>query len=150
VPDHAVTIAMRVRSLLGSDRMLYLRNIWERRQRDRSRARQMARIEEIVARGETVPSELRELYVEESFMRAASRYRLRPWRGRLVLMRAAKVHIAFQSLGEAYGWDEVVEGGFELLKVPGDHDTLVLEPNASVVVRKLRDILDRSQAETGV
>jgi thioesterase domain-containing protein len=145
IPEHTVTMRLRLQALRANDRVLYIRNIWERRQRDRRRSRQLEEIEAAVARGESVPSELRELDVEESFMRAADRYSLRPWRGRVVLMRAEKVHIAFQSLGDAYGWDRVVEGGFELLTVPGEHDTLVLEPNASVVVRKLRDVLDRSQ-----
>ena len=61
-------------------------------------------------------------------------------------MRAEELHFAFQALGEAYGWDEFVGDGFELLRVPGDYDNLVLEPNASVLVRKLRETLDDSQA----
>ena len=61
-------------------------------------------------------------------------------------MRAGDLPYAFQLLGESYGWDTVVEDGFELVQVPGNHDTLVLEPNATTLVRELRATLDATQA----
>jgi thioesterase domain-containing protein len=63
-------------------------------------------------------------------------------------MRAHDLHFAFQSIGETYGWDAVVEDGFELVTVPGDHDTLVLEPNATALVQMIRATLDRTQADS--
>ena len=41
---------------------------------------------------------------------------------------------------------EVVQDGFELVRVDGNHDTLVLEPNATTLVRALRTTLDETQA----
>jgi thioesterase domain-containing protein len=98
-----------------------------------------------VARGETVPGELRERHIESSFGAAAADYELRPWRGHVVLMRAEELAFAFRGLGAAYGWDELVGERFEMIQVPGNHDTLVLEPNASTLVRALRDVLDATQ-----
>jgi thioesterase domain-containing protein len=48
----------------------------------------------------------------------------------------------FDALGDTYGWDQIVEGGVDPIRVPGSHDTLVLEPNATTLVRRLRDTLD--------
>ena len=61
-------------------------------------------------------------------------------------MRATEQAFAFRALGEAYGWDALVRDGFELMMVPGDHDTLVVEPNATTLVRLLRATLDRAHA----
>jgi thioesterase domain-containing protein len=61
-------------------------------------------------------------------------------------MRAEKMGFEAEGLGRAYGWDEIVQGGFELVEVPGDHDTLVLEPNATTLVQRLRSTLDDVQA----
>ena len=71
---------------------------------------------------------------------------LRPWDGHVVLMRAEKGGFEADGLGAAYGWDEMVTGGVDVVEVPGDHDTLVLEPNATTLVQELRSTLDRTQA----
>ena len=38
--------------------------------------------------------------------------------------------------------------GIEVIEVPGDHDTMVLEPNVRVLVQKLRQVLDRAERST--
>ena len=80
-----------------------------------------------------------------AFGDAAAKYTRQPWRGRVVLLRATDVAFAFEGIGDAYGWDEVVEDGFELVQVPGNHDTLVLEPNASRLVDLIRDTLEATR-----
>ena len=67
---------------------------------------------------------------------------MQPWAGRVVLLRAEELHFTFDALGDTYGWDKIVIGGVELIRVPGNHDTLVLEPNATKLVHLLRDTLD--------
>lgn len=123
----------------------YPRDIVLRRVKGWRRRRTLARIDECLAAGEPIPNDLRTVFVEETFMTAAERYVRRPYRGHVVLFRAEVVWPAFRQFGEAYGWDELVDGDFELLKVPGNHDTLLLEPNATTLVRGLRGILDRIQ-----
>ncbi|MET0460458.1 MAG: thioesterase domain-containing protein, partial [Ilumatobacteraceae bacterium] len=148
IPARKVSVAMRLQRL-RKDGLLYLKNIYGRRIIERKIKRDLASGADYLARGEVVPTELRERYVEWNFMRAASAYTLRRWRGRVVLFRAEELHFAFRGLGEAYGWDEVVDGGFELLRVPGNHDNLVLEPNASVLVRTLRDTIAAAEGDSG-
>jgi acyl transferase domain-containing protein len=148
IPDRDITVAMRMRRL-RDERTGYLKHIVVRRVDVRRDAARLADAEEIARRGGTVPVELRDNYVQHSFIRAADRYVLRAWRGHVVLMRAEEMGYEAQGLGRTYGWDEVVGDGFELVEVPGDHDTLVLEPNASTLVQQLRVTLDRVQASRG-
>ena len=136
-----ISMKMRIKRL-RNERTKYLRTMVTRRIEARRKNHKLARLDEILARGEVVPSELREMHMERSFARAAENYSLRPWAGRVVLLRADELHFSFDALGKTYGWDEIVLGGFELIRVPGNHDTLVLEPNASILVRMLRDTLD--------
>jgi thioesterase domain-containing protein len=144
VPDRDITVAKRLRRL-RDERMGYLRQAVTRRLDVRRDAALLAEAEAIAARGGTVPVELRDVHVQHSFVRAADKYVLRPWHGHVVLMRAEQGGYEASLLGVTYGWDELVDE-FELVQVPGNHDTLVLEPNATTLVQQLRATLDRTQA----
>jgi thioesterase domain-containing protein len=50
--------------------------------------------------------------------------------------------------GWYYGWQEIVAGGVELHEVPGDHTSMLDEPNVQVLAAQLRNCLDRSQGMT--
>jgi thioesterase domain-containing protein len=145
VADRDITVAMRLRWLRDL-RMGYLKHIVMRRVDARRDAASLREVEAIAASGEVVPVELRDVHVQHSFMRAADSYALRPWSGRIVLMRAEEAGFEAKGLGHAYGWDEVALGGVEVVEVSGNHDTLVLESNASALVRQLGTTLDRTQA----
>ncbi len=145
IPDRDITVAMRLR-WLRDDRMGYIKQSLMRRIDARRDAEDLRRAEDIAASGGVVPVELRDTYVQHSFMRAADSYVLRPWSGRVVLMRAGEPTFEAVDLGPTYGWDEMAEGGVEVIEVSGNHDTLVLDSNASTLVRQLRSTLDRTQA----
>ena len=140
-----VSNQMRLAWLLDAPVAYVMRGV-TRRIEARRAATRLRRAEEIAAAGGTVPVELRDTHVEYSFLRAADAYRLRPWPGRVVLMRARLATFPASTLGPTYGWDDVAQGGVEVVEVPGNHDTLVLEPNASTLVQALRATLDRTQA----
>jgi thioesterase domain-containing protein len=148
IPAREMTLRMRLQRV-KDERWSYVSNIVARRLRERRAAKDLVRIQAIVREGGVVPSELRETHVERTFLNAAKRYVLRSWSGHLVLMRATEQHFAFGGMGDAYGWDTVAGDGFELVMVPGDHDTLVVEPNATTLVRSLRATLDRAHAASG-
>jgi len=140
----AVTPAMRI-NRLRQERSAYLLDIIPRRVATRRKNAELLRLDEILARGEAVPSELRDIHLERNFSRAAGRYTTGPWTGRVVLLRADEFHSLFDTLGNSYGWDDIVGRPIEVLRVPGNHDTILLEPNAITVVRMLGDALDRAQ-----
>jgi thioesterase domain-containing protein/acyl carrier protein len=145
IPERRMTFRDRLGRAL-TERFSYFGWAVKRRLDARNWAQSMVKIDEIVARDQVVPSDLREAQLTHAFTTASLRYVLRPWKGHVVLMRAGDLPYAFQLLGESYGWDTVVEDGFELVQVPGNHDTLVLEPNATTLVRELRATLDATQA----
>lgn len=136
-----ITMSMRL-DRLRRDGRKYVRDIVQRRIVERRRSIEMRRLDRVVANGQTVPSELREMNMERSFARAADAYTLRPWTGRVILIRADDPHFVFDALGESYGWDKIIRGGIEVLRVPGNHDTLMLEPNATTMVKTLWRALD--------
>ena len=90
----------------------YIKHIFGRRVEMRRRARMRARLDEILAADGVVPGELRDIHLNDAFGDAAAKYTRQPWRGRVVLLRATDVAFAFEGIGDAYGWDEVVEDGF--------------------------------------
>jgi thioesterase domain-containing protein len=137
----AITMNRRIRRML-SEPAVYLRTMVTRRLADRKFDKRQQQINRLLANGETIPSDLRETRMETSFATAAGNYVPRPFAGRVLLLRADVPHFLFDALGPTYGWDQIVGGGVEILRVPGDHQTLVLEPNASTLVRVLRDTLD--------
>jgi thioesterase domain-containing protein len=135
------TMKMR-RQRLRAEGPRYLVDIVGRRVKTWWRHREVARLDEIMARGDAMPRDALRVRVEHAFEVAAEHYELRPWAGRVVLLRANEFHAVFDSLGDSYGWDDVVVGGVEVIRVPGNHDNLLLEPNATTLVRRLRDALD--------
>jgi acyl transferase domain-containing protein/thioesterase domain-containing protein/acyl carrier protein len=89
--------------------------------------------------------------IEAAFYRALSRYVVRPHRGRLTLFRpplrpdhvfssGRQIDVVRNFLHEDNGWtpycDELV-----VTVVPGDHDSMVLEPNVRVLAGHLREAI---------
>jgi hypothetical protein len=102
-------------------------------------------IEEHLARGEAIPFALRDFHLTQSFGQAASRYRPRPWPGRVILFRAAEIAYIYRDAGPFYGWERDVLGGVEIVAVPGNHATLLLGQNAEILVRSLNEAIARAQ-----
>ena len=74
------------------------------------------------------------------------RYRPDPYEGDMVLLRAeGQIRRRFYTT-ETIGWDTLVRGHIEVRTVPGDHLTLVREPNVGVVASTLRASIERALA----
>nr|WP_255455883.1 type I polyketide synthase [Salipiger sp. PrR003] len=95
--------------------------------------------------------------IEAAFLQAVAQYRVRPWDGRLVLYRPPLVG-KWQVGGgrmvnseRAYvladnDWGQYVPG-VEVHEVPGDHDSMVLEPNVRVLAAQMRQAIAEAEAE---
>ncbi len=94
--------------------------------------------------------------IEAAFRAALPRYQLRPWSGRLALLRPAldrrwKVSGGrFVDSEREYvladnGWSPWAPS-LEVIEVPGDHDSMVLEPNVRVLAARLRRCIDAAEA----
>lgn len=62
----------------------------------------------------------------------------------LMLMRALMAP-SFPGSDPECGWGEIVKGKIDVLWVPGDHETMFLEPNLSEVGKTLRGSLDQAR-----
>jgi acyl transferase domain-containing protein/thioesterase domain-containing protein len=107
--------------------------------------------------GLPLPWELRELHVTEAFDQAAARYVTQRYDGPVILYKARIVNAAFDHVGPTLGWAEFAPQ-LDVVEVPGDHKTVMYEPNVDVLIRHLKASVaaftrgDRShaaQAESG-
>ena len=83
--------------------------------------------------------------------RALDRYRPSPFPGKVTLFRSEKGRLAelFHEIQADSGWSELVSGGVEILSVPGDHESMLVEPHVSVVAETLRACLESAQLASG-
>ncbi|MBN9677147.1 type I polyketide synthase [Salipiger bermudensis] len=95
--------------------------------------------------------------IEAAFLEAVARYEVTPWQGRLVLYRPPLVGKWQVSQGRmvnserAYvmpdnDWSQYVPH-VEVHEVPGDHDSMVLEPNVRVLAALMREAITSAEAE---
>lgn len=110
----------------------------ERRLRDRIDRR---KLNDALERGGTVPFELRDLWLTLNFQQRSSEYVMSTYQGPTVLFRAEKIDPYFAYVGERLGWEKWLPHGLELVVVPGDHDSLVLEPNVQELGSRLDALL---------
>ncbi|MBZ4420617.1 type I polyketide synthase [Myxococcus sp. RHSTA-1-4] len=99
-------------------------------------------------RGEALPIELRDLLLTERFAELAGRYSPSPYPGPVTLFRAQEVNPIYSHMGTSLGWEPLVPA-LRIREVPGDHDSLVREPNVHILGRLLRAALDEAQQAGG-
>jgi thioesterase domain-containing protein/acyl carrier protein len=127
---------------LRNEGLRYLKEI-ARNRRDRARsARERFQIKLCVRGNRLVPHALRDRQLTDNFGQAAARYRPQPWQGKAILFRAESTPYIYSGGGPDYGWDSVIMGGLKTVMIPGNHDTLLLGPNAKVLMAPLNAALD--------
>ncbi len=94
--------------------------------------------------------------IEAAFLTSVARYRLKPWGGNMVLFRPPLVGKWRVSDGRwvdsqrAYLFDDNDWGQWvphiRVHEVPGDHDSMVLEPNVRVLAALMREEIARAEA----
>jgi thioesterase domain-containing protein len=78
-------------------------------------------------------------------LHAAYEYQLRPYAGAVMLMRAEQQPIGCLP-DPCNGWDQVVTGHLEIVPVPGDHASLLLEPHLRTLATRLTETLTRARS----
>lgn len=93
--------------------------------------------------------------IEAAFYRALPKYQVQPWEGRVALYRpplVGKWQVAadrWVSSERSYvlsdnDWGQYV-GDLQVTEVPGDHDSMVLEPNVRVLASHIRKEIERAE-----
>jgi thioesterase domain-containing protein len=107
------------------------------------------------ARGPEVPAEegtLHSTVVEAAFYRALDRYEVRPYPGVITLYRPKltplhvfgpdrQINVDRRFIYHDNGWGPWCER-VDVTEVPGDHDSMVLEPAVRVLASHLRDVIE--------
>jgi thioesterase domain-containing protein/acyl carrier protein len=145
VPAIAQTWQSRI-GRISHDPRGVLRSYLARRRAAKEVAAFNAEVDAALAAGGEMPLSLREHHIGRHFGQVARRYVRRPWKGNVTLLRPSEMLYPFDRPDEAYGWDELVGDGFELIETPGTHQTILLEPNVGTLVQLLADTLRRAQA----
>jgi amino acid adenylation domain-containing protein len=96
-------------------------------------------------RGRSIPYELRDFWLTRAFLRAAAGFRPRIYPGRLTLLRATGVEAALLNVGSYMGWSKLAAGGVETFDVPGNHYTIMDEPNVTVLASMLKRCLETAE-----
>jgi amino acid adenylation domain-containing protein len=65
-----------------------------------------------------------------------------PYDGRVTLFRAMEPDQ--RGVDDDFGWSQLVPGGVEIVKIPGDHLAMTREPNLQVLVSKLAELVTQS------
>ena len=73
-------------------------------------------------------------------------YRPRVYPGRVTLFRA-QIRPGYERFDYELGWGRLASGGVEVHDVPGDHHSMVAEPNIRVLAERFAVCLERAQTE---
>lgn len=108
------------------------------------------------ASGETGETRFHNTAIEAAFLHAASQYTPRHWDGPLTLFRPPPAGQWQVTKGQlvnserAYvlhdnDWSQFVPG-MKVVEVPGDHDSMVLEPNVRVLAKRMQKAIQDAEA----
>jgi len=103
----------------------------------------------------TANHEFNNAAIEAAFLQAVSSYKMQSWSGNIKLIRpplVGKWHVGegrWIDDERAYVLHDNDWGQFtpqiEVIEVPGDHDSMVLEPNVRVMAAKIKPIIEAAQ-----
>ena len=102
------------------------------------------------------PAEFRSELIREGFVEALQSYEIRPYPGRLTIFRppldrtfvlpGGRLADQYREIQNHHNhWDPVTPGGLDGFEVPGDHDSMVLEPHVRVLGAKVCQVLQTAQ-----
>jgi thioesterase domain-containing protein/acyl carrier protein len=83
----------------------------------------------------------------EMHYQALRSYQTRVYPGRVVLFRA-RTRPLFRLYGDDLGWKGIAGGGLKICVVPGNHDTMLKEPNVRYLAAQLQAFLRESQSQS--
>ncbi|MCP4861744.1 MAG: SDR family NAD(P)-dependent oxidoreductase [Planctomycetes bacterium] len=101
------------------------------------------------------PAEFRSELIREGFEEALQTYQIRPYRGRLTIFRppldrtfvlpGGRLADEYREIQDPNNhWDPYAPDGIDCFEVPGDHDSMVLEPHVRVLGSKIFQVLSKA------
>jgi thioesterase domain-containing protein len=68
-------------------------------------------------------------------------YRPEPWQGRIVLLRAKAQPLMLWHDDPALGWSDLARGGVDVVRLPGNHLTIMREPHVGALASALGECM---------
>ncbi|MCC6793695.1 MAG: SDR family NAD(P)-dependent oxidoreductase [Candidatus Hydrogenedentes bacterium] len=97
------------------------------------------------------PQTRRTFKVLKANLKALLAYELKPYPGRITLMRAEDQSIMHKLTDDpTLGWGELAKGGLDIFEVPGNHAVLMNPPYVIKVSEVLQNGMDKAIAEYGI
>ena len=104
---------------------------------------------------ESSTAEFHNKAIEAAFYEAIGKYQVEPWTGPITLFRPKLdlryevkagrwINSARELVDEANFWRPYAEN-LEVFEVPGDHDSMVLEPNVRVLAKEMKAVIDEAE-----
>lgn len=93
------------------------------------------RCDRYLRRGQSIPFKLRNFYIINTYRRALERYQPKPYDGNVLLIRSK------QRANEPAGWQDLLLGQVHTRVLPGEHLTVLREPNVRAVVSAVEEHL---------
>jgi len=91
--------------------------------------------------GITLPHSLRTAYIWDIYQKAVRRYMLRPYSGRVTLVKAGE-----GSYQPRWDWVKAITGELEIYELHADHSDLQKEPYVRLWAERLKESLDQAHA----
>ena len=90
------------------------------------------------------PDDMRRMMQREFELLEA--YRPCPWSGRITFLRAQTQPLLLLHDEDALGWSTLAGGGIDVVTIPGNHLTIMREPNVGRLAAELRARMDAAMA----
>ncbi|HZI10750.1 MAG TPA: SDR family NAD(P)-dependent oxidoreductase [Myxococcus sp.] len=142
--ERRLTLNERLQGLREEGASYITRKLLGRAEREKQMLMYRLKLRYYAQKGEALPIELRDIQLTSTFAELAGKYSPRPYDGPVTLFRAQEISAVYTHMGTSLGWEPLVPG-LRIREVPGDHDSLVLNPNVNVLGRLLREALDEAQ-----
>ena len=85
--------------------------------------------------------------IEDIHVFAGTNYTPRSYPGRVTLFRA-RIRPNSERFDYEMGWTTLARGGVEVHEVPGDHHTMIVEPNVQVLAAELSACIEKARAQS--
>ena len=136
-PDAAMDFSKRIRFFRGHIRFFL----------DRLRGKGSSALAELPRFQQSLMNEARSRdveYVRRSYTRTLYSYRPKPYFGKVTLLINEETYQSSPNLG----WEDLIKGGFEVHKLPGDH-TSYIRDHVDIAAQKVRECLEKARAGLG-
>ena len=100
--------------------------------------------------GQWLPPEQLEGHLFQHIVDVQNRYKPEPYQGSIVLYKAKNATTHYLHAGERLGWEEYIDGQIKVVRIPGSHNLMMIDPNLTELSEALRQELNGLHLQTEI